>query len=127
MIVGIGTDIVQVDRIQQTWSRLGERFARRILTPLELDDFDKKKNKVAFLAKRFSAKEAVAKALGTGIAQGVSFQNIGIGHDELGKPLIVLSGAALALAGRLGISNQHLSISDEREYVVSFVVFESGS
>ncbi|PCJ20902.1 MAG: holo-ACP synthase [Gammaproteobacteria bacterium] len=124
MIVGIGTDIIQVDRIQQIWSRIGQRFAQRILTVAELEEFETKKNKAAFLAKRFSAKEAIAKALGTGIAKGVTFQNVGVGHDELGKPLILLSGAALDLANRLEISHHHLSITDEREYVVSFAVFE---
>jgi holo-[acyl-carrier protein] synthase len=101
MIFGIGTDIVQISRIQNSLDRYGERFARRILGGEELVDFQRTLHPARFLARRFAAKEAVVKAYGTGFTQGITFQDIVVSHDAAGKPLLVLSG--------------------EREYAVAFV------
>jgi holo-[acyl-carrier protein] synthase len=121
MIFGIGTDIVRVSRIQNALDRYGERFARRILAGQELADLKRTPYPARFLARRFAAKEAVVKAYGTGFAQGMTFQDIAIGHDTAGKPLVLLSGVALELRHELGIGEMFISISDEQEYAVAFV------
>jgi holo-[acyl-carrier protein] synthase len=121
MIFGIGTDIVRVSRIQKSFDRYGERFARRILAGQELDDFQRTLHPARFLARRFAAKEAVVKAYGTGFTQGMTFQDIVVSHDTAGKPLLLLSGRALELQREMGIGEQFISISDEQEYAVAFV------
>ncbi len=125
MIVGIGTDIVCVSRIEKSLAKHGERFAKRILTSNELAEFLQHKRPASFLAKRFAAKEAVAKAMGCGFRDGLQLTHIGIGHDDLGKPLIEYSGKAVDVCEDLNISNSHLSISDEDEYAIAFVTLES--
>lgn len=125
MIVGIGTDIVEIDRIVGVLSRQGESFARRILTPTEREQLLSKKDHARFLAKRFAVKEAASKALGTGFRQGVSWQNFEITSDELGRPHLTLSGQAQLLLQEKGASVSHLSISDEKHYAIAFVVFSA--
>lgn len=124
MIVGIGTDIAEIERIEKALARSGENFARRILSDSEWEQFHQLKQQGRFLAKRFAAKEAASKALGTGIAQGVSFQDFTITHDELGKPLLNLTGKAALLATQLQVASIHLSISDERHYAMATVILE---
>ena len=124
MIVGVGTDIVLISRIQRSLNRFGDRFAERILSDDELVEFKQAKLPEYFLAKRFAAKEAVSKALGTGMRQGVSFRTISIGHDQAGKPNIVVSDGSAAIADALGVVRWHLSLSDEREHALAFVVAE---
>ena len=97
MIFGIGTDIVTIERMRENFEKHGEKFARRILTTLEMEDFSKSKRPEHFLAKRFAAKEATAKALGTGFSGGLSLGHIGVNHDDKGKPLLVFSGKAQEL------------------------------
>lgn len=121
-ILGIGTDIVQIDRLA---SRQTDRLARRILCQEEWMQWSVSNQPIRFLAKRFAAKEAAAKALGTGIAQGVTFQDFKIGHDELGKPALILSGKASEIAGRLGADHWLISLSDERDYAIAMVVCEN--
>ncbi|WP_027857912.1 holo-ACP synthase [Marinobacterium jannaschii] len=123
MIKGIGTDIIQISRVSKALAR-SPRLAARILTPQELSQFETKTRKALFLAKRFAAKEAAVKALGTGIGRGVSWQHLTVSHDEWGKPMLEISGGALQRAQQLNISSLHLSYSDEQEYVVAFVVAE---
>jgi len=123
MIVGIGTDLLQLERIDKALKRT-PKLAERILTPVELQQFKKSSQGSRFLAKRFAAKEAVVKALGTGIGNGVGWQHIEISKDELGKPLITLNGGALLRADSLGVQNSFLSYSDERDYIVAMVVLE---
>lgn len=125
MIVGIGTDIVEIKRVRDSLARGGERFAQRILTPSEFSVFSTHHHPEVFLAKRFAAKEAAAKALGTGIGRGVSFQHIEIIHDEMGRPLLQLCDGALARLAVLGGRHTHISISDEQLYATAFVVLES--
>ncbi|ASK54514.1 holo-ACP synthase [Vibrio tarriae] len=124
MIVGLGTDIAEIERVEKALARSGENFARRILTDSELEQFLALKQQGRFLAKRFAAKEAASKALGTGIAQGVSFHDFTISNDALGKPLLSLSGKAAQLAAQLQVVNIHLSISDERHYAMATVILE---
>ncbi|MGL4827745.1 MAG: holo-ACP synthase [Vibrio sp.] len=124
MIVGLGTDIAEIERVEKALARTGESFARRILSDQEWEQFHGMKQQGRFLAKRFAAKEAASKALGTGIAQGVTFHDFTITHDELGKPLLNLSGKAALLATQLQVANIHLSISDERHYAMATVILE---
>jgi len=123
MTIAIGTDIVEIDRIESIFQRQGDKLAQRILTAQELQRLNaltQSRAQVAYLAKRWCAKEAIAKALGTGIAQGVGFQQMDIDRDELGAPVVTLSGAALARLHVLGAQRVLLSLSDERHYAVAF-------
>jgi len=125
MIYGIGTDIVEVSRIQGSLDRYGVAFANRILTVEEWLAFEQSNIQARFLAKRFAAKEAFAKALGTGLRAPATFQNISVVHDDLGKPVLDFKPKLQALLDKRGICNQHLSISDEKELAVAFVVLET--
>lgn len=121
MIVGIGTDIVRIARMERNLERFGLRFAQRILTPDELGEFARTVRPAHFLAKRFAAKEAAVKAFGTGFRDGVRPCHIGVGHDQLGRPHLKFVGPAAAARERMGPANDHLSIADERDYAVAFV------
>jgi holo-[acyl-carrier protein] synthase len=123
-VISIGTDILAVQRIEAVQKRLGDKFMRRILTATEQEEYRDAALPNRLLAKRFAAKEAVAKALGTGIGRGVSWQDIEIGHDSHGSPLVHLRGGALAVAAELGGSRVALSLSDEADYVVAFAVLD---
>jgi len=121
MIRGIGTDIVDIERIQTVLERQGERFVQRILTSAEQAEYQRRGAPVKFLANRFAGKEAVAKALGTGIADGVTFQQIEILPGERGAPEVQLSGRA----AEIGKADQMLlSLTDERCSVVAFAVLQ---
>ena len=122
MIYGIGTDIVKIDRIRDNLERFGERFARRLLTDAEWAEYRLSRQPERFLAKRFAAKEAVVKALGVGFREGLAFTLIGIAHDSYGKPELVYKGQALAHTHAAGITKSLLSLSDERDYAVAFVI-----
>lgn len=119
---GIGTDIVQVNRVQDSLDKLGDRFVQRILTEAEQAIFIERAHSISFLANRFAAKEAISKALGTGIAKGVTFKNIEVLPDELGAPAVFLSGQAHSRLEAIGASEMKVSISDERDYSVAFAV-----
>lgn len=121
MIYGIGTDIVHINRMRDDLNKYGDKFARRILTEAEFGEFQGKSNQAAFLAKRFAAKEATAKAMGTGFSQGLSLHHIGVEHDEAGKPVLEFSGVAEKFLQEKQIKQTHLSLADEREYAVAFV------
>ena len=125
MIHGIGTDIVAVSRLGEFYARHGERSLDKLLTPAEREEFARlpEAGQTRFLAKRFAAKEAFGKALGTGIRAPVLLPAIGVGHDALGKPVLELapSVAALLVERRLVA---HLSLSDEQDYAVAFVILE---
>ena len=122
MVVGIGTDIVDVVRVEETLARLGEAFSSRILTDEELLELKEAPFPGRFLAKRFAAKEAVGKALGTGIGQGVSWHHIAVTHNELGAPGLLLTERAAERLAELGGRDAQISISDEKAYAVAFVV-----
>ena len=123
-ISGIGTDIVNIARIEKSLSRRGPALAARLLTRSELAQFSllSPVRQVAFLAKRFAAKEAAAKALGTGIGRGISFQHFCITNDEQGAPKLQLTGVAADRMQALGATRAHVSLSDERDYALAFVV-----
>ncbi|MGH8397569.1 MAG: holo-ACP synthase [Gammaproteobacteria bacterium] len=122
MIFGIGTDLVEVRRIQQAWQRFGEHFARRILMPEELEGFQHSKNAVRFLATRFAAKEAIVKALGTGFRHGMWLRDTGSVPDIRGKPCVIFSVRGQALCERLGAGEAFVSLSDEAGMVLAFAV-----
>ncbi len=123
MIYGVGTDIAAVARLNAMFERHGMAAAEKLLAPAELEEFAKASDKGRFLAKRFAAKEAFGKALGTGVRPPATLPAMAVVHDDLGKPMFRFSEelAALMLEKRL---NAHLSISDEREYAVAFVILE---
>lgn len=125
MIVGIGVDIAETARVRQLAERYGERFARRILTRDECLEYDRRKRPNAYLATRFAAKEAIAKALGTGIGKRFGFHSAQIEHDAAGKPVIHFLTGTQALLDDLGVTDAMISLSDERHYVVAMVVLES--
>ncbi len=124
MILGIGTDIVQVARLKAGLARFGERYARRILDAAEYGEFETSARPEHFLAKRFAAKEAAAKALGTGFRGTFGLRDIRVTHDSLGCPRLVLAGGAQAHAARLGVRALHITLSDEADYAVAFVILE---
>ena len=124
MILGTGTDIISIARIRATLDRHGARFAQRILSDIELVALNDTKNPVAWLAKRWAAKEAFGKAAGSGILAPLTWAGIGIGHDDAGRPLFELSDAVAFHLQSRGVTRTHLSISDERDYAVAFVIFE---
>ena len=124
MIHGIGTDIVEVVRFDSMQARYGERLAERVLSNAELAKLPAQIHPARFIAKRFAAKEAFAKAVGTGLRHPVSLQRITIVNDELGKPSLQFDKVLDEYLARLGIAAHHLSISDEHHHVVAFVVLE---
>lgn len=124
MIYGIGVDLVEVARLEQGLARYGEHYADRILAPGEHADFFSCTEPARFLAKRFAAKEALAKAAGTGLRHPVSLRNVAVRHTPLGQPCFQFSEEITAWLTQQNIGGHHLSISDEREHVVAFVVLE---
>ncbi len=126
MIHGIGTDIVEVTRFESMLARHGVRLAERMLSEHELPEFRSQTNPARFIAKRFAAKEAFAKAIGSGLRDPVSLRRISIIHDGLGKPALMFDEALRAHLAQLGIAGHHLSISDEQNLIVAFVVLEAG-
>ncbi|MEM9605411.1 MAG: holo-ACP synthase [Pseudomonadota bacterium] len=127
MICGTGVDIARVSRIAAVWQRHPRRFALRILHPRERPAWEActSDQAGAFLAKRFAAKEAASKALGTAIRGGIAMQDFIVSRGDKGRPLLELSGRASEEAGRRGITHWHLSLSDEADTVVAFVVAEA--
>ncbi|MGH8308053.1 MAG: holo-ACP synthase [Gammaproteobacteria bacterium] len=122
MIFGIGTDLVEVHRIEQAWQRFGEHFAHRILMAEEMEGFTRGRNPVRFLATRFAAKEAIVKALGTGFRHGMWVRDTGSVPDIRGKPCVIFSERGRALCERLGAGEAFVSLSDEAGMVLAFAV-----
>ncbi|MBK8524895.1 MAG: holo-ACP synthase [Betaproteobacteria bacterium] len=123
MIYGIGTDIAAVARLSTMFERHGMAAAEKLLAPVELEEFAKAGDKGRFLAKRFAAKEAFGKALGTGVRAPATLPAIAIVHDDLGKPVFSFAGELAALMQEKRLV-AHLSISDENDYAVAFVILE---
>ncbi len=123
MIHGIGTDIVAVKRLQQMWERHGDRALEKLLAPQEMADFARAADKGRFLAKRFAAKEAFSKALGTGVRPPAVLPAIAVGHDDLGKPNLVFCGRLAEMIENQGLK-AHLSLSDEADYAIAYVILE---
>ena len=122
MIFGIGTDVLQIERVEKTWQRFGRHFAKRLLLDEELRLFETAKRPVRFLAMRFAAKEAIVKALGTGFANGVWVRDIGMLPNRLGQPQVIYSARGRELCRRLGVGAGHLTLSDEAGLIVAVAV-----
>ena len=127
MIVGIGTDVVSIDRIAGVLERHGERFVNRVLTPDERARFHRTKAKASHLAKRWAAKEAFSKAIGTGIHYPFTWQSITVGRDAKGKPLVIPNGEMKAHLESLGVTHAHVSLTDDAGIAVAFVVLETST
>ena len=121
MIIAIGTDIVDIQRIADSIERQGDKFVQRILTQSEISEYQARGHSVSFLAKRFAAKEAIAKALGTGIGRGISFQHMIISNNAEGAPQVELQDNAAERLNQLDGTNVLLSLSDEKNYAIAFV------
>jgi holo-[acyl-carrier protein] synthase len=127
MIIGVGTDLVSIDRITRVLARHPDRFADRILSEAERARFDAYEvgpGRNAYVAKQFAAKEAVSKALGTGMREGVQFNRIEVLRNSAGQPSVKLLREALMKAASLGVQRWHLSLSDEAGFVVSVAIAE---
>ena len=124
MIFGIGTDIVELSRVQGIFERYGTHFAERILMDEELELFQRAKDPVRFLAMRFAGKEATVKAMGTGFAHGVWLRDVGVLNNDWGRPVIVWSERGSRVCARLGIGSGHLSLTDDAGLVLAFAVVE---
>jgi holo-[acyl-carrier protein] synthase len=124
VILGIGTDLVEIPRIERALDRHGDRFARRILVPDEFARFAAHRKPAAYLAKRFAAKEAFSKAMGTGIHFPVNWQNVSVANLASGKPCLRFSEALRLLLASRGVLEAHLSLTDEREVAAAFVILE---
>jgi holo-[acyl-carrier protein] synthase len=126
VIVGVGIDLVEVERIAGALDRHGERFRRRVFTEAELAYCRGRKLETMHLAGRWAAKEAAAKALGTGVYGSLRFHDVEITNDERGKPVMTLSGDAARIAEEIGASRLHVSISHTRFHSTAVVVAEGG-
>jgi len=125
MIVGLGTDLTEIARIEKSIARFGERFLERVYTAAEIAYCSKKRSFGESFAARFAAKEAGAKALGTGISRGVSWLEFEVRREASGKPTLHLSGRAAELAARMGVGRISLSLTHGREAAMAVVIFES--
>ena len=124
MIVGIGTDVCSIERIDRALQRFGERFVKRILTAEERVRFDRTRDKAGHFAKRFAAKEAFAKALGTGVHAPFTWRSITVTRDRRGKPGIRPNVAMAEHLKKIGVTQSHVSLSDDGGVAVAFVVLE---
>ena len=122
MIFGIGTDVVQLERIRLVHEKFGDRFVERLLLPAELQAFRRQQRPVRFLAMRFAAKEAIVKAMGTGFAHGMWIRDTGVVSNEWGKPEIVWSERGQGMCEKLGIGEGHVTLTDEAGLIVAVAV-----
>jgi holo-[acyl-carrier protein] synthase len=127
VIHGVGTDVVEIGRIEQALARWGERFAARILCGPELNRFRSHRQPVSYLAKRFAAKEAFTKALGTGIRAPANWHGVWVVNRNSGKPELEFSRELQLLLSERGILRAHLSLTDERGVAVATVILECAS
>lgn len=122
MIFGVGTDIVELSRVQQVFDRFGDHFVDRLLMDEERGLFEKSRWPVRFLAMRFAAKEATVKAMGTGFAHGMWIRDVGIVNDPRGRPLVIWSERGKGVCDDLGIGEGHVSLTDDAGLVLAFAV-----
>lgn len=125
MIHGIGTDLLDARRIREGLARFGEHFADRILAPAEHPGYYASRDPARFLAKCFAAKEAFAKAAGTGLRAPVSLRNIAVLRDPRGKPLIQCAPVLATWLQARGVTAQHVSLADEGDLVLAYVILET--
>lgn len=126
MIRGIGVDTVLIRRIRDVLQRRGRPFAAKVLTDEELARFDRHSQPARYLAKRFAVKEAFSKAMGTGIHSPVTWRNIGTAHDGAGAPQLAFHPDLQQLLKARGITHSHVSVTDEEDMAVAFVILEDG-
>jgi holo-[acyl-carrier protein] synthase len=124
MVLGLGTDLIETRRLQESIDRFGERFLARIFTTAEIAYCTRKKNAAESFAARFAAKEAGAKALGTGISRGVSWKEFEVQREASGRPTLHLSGRARELADTMGVKRIQVSLTHSREWAMAVVVTE---
>jgi holo-[acyl-carrier protein] synthase len=124
MILGTGTDLIDVRRIERALARFGHRFARRVLVEDEYQRFCGHAKPAHYLAKRFAAKEAFSKAMGTGIHFPVNWHNVSVANERSGKPYLKFSDPLAVLLDQRGIGRAHLSLTDEAEMACAFVILE---
>lgn len=122
MIFGIGTDLCQVSRIERIYAKYGEYFAERLLMPEEMEQYQRTKRKVRFLAMHFAAKEAIVKAMGTGFRQGMWLRDIGFVQEPSGKPVPIFSEKGRRKCEELGAGDGFVSLTDESGMVAAFAV-----
>jgi holo-[acyl-carrier protein] synthase len=122
MIFGIGTDILEVKRIEKTYAKYAGRFVDHLLMPAEREQLEKTARPVRFLAMRFAAKEAIVKAMGTGFAHGVWIRDVGVVQNAWGKPEVVFSARGGLVRDQLGVGEGHVTLSDEAGLVVAVAV-----
>jgi len=122
MIYGVGTDLVELARVQETYDRFGEHFVNRLLMDEERVLFEKNKWPVRFLAMRFAAKEATVKAMGTGFRHGVWIRDVGVVNSPWGRPELIWSDRGRAVCDELGIGEGHVSLTDDAGLIVAFAV-----
>jgi holo-[acyl-carrier protein] synthase len=125
MVIGIGTDLIEIARIAQSVERFGERFLERIYTPREIAYCQRKRSSAESLAARFAAKEAAAKALGTGINHGIGWLDLEVVREPSGKPTLQLSGRAAKRARQLGVATINLSLTHSKDIAMAFVIMEN--
>ena len=129
MIIGLGSDLIDIRRVEQTLERFGERFVQRIFTDIEQAKSERRKERAASYAKRFAAKEACSKALGTGLRQGVFWRDMGVANLPSGQPTMVLTGGALVRLESLmpdgHLPSIHLTITDDWPLAQAFVIIEA--
>ena len=124
MVVGVGTDLMEIARIHQSIDRFGERFLRRVFTQREIQYCQRKKNAAESFAARFAAKEAGAKALGTDISRGVSWLELEVSREPGGRPTLELSGRAAERAREIGVASVSLSLTHSKDIALAVVVME---
>ena len=124
MIVGVGTDVVEIGRVAMALERWGDKFVERILTPEERVRYERTRQKASHLAKRFAAKEAFSKAIGTGIHAPFRWHSVSVGRDGRGKPGLVPSPDMARHLAELGVTASHLSLTDDAGVAMAFVVLE---
>lgn len=124
-IVGLGTDLAEVDRIAHSLERFGDKFTTRLFTPAEIAYVERKANKAERYAARFAAKEAGMKAIGTGWAHGVKWHDFEVTNQASGAPTLVLRGKAAEIAQRLGARHVHLSLTHAQTLAMAIVILEA--
>lgn len=127
MVIGVGTDLAEIDRIEASIARFGERFLQRVYTPAEIAYCTRKKTSAESFAARFAAKEAGAKALGTGISRGIGWRDIEVLREPSGRPSLVFHGRAARRARDLGVHRISLSLTHSRQLAMAVVILEDSS
>ena len=125
MILGVGLDLVEIERLEHALERHGRRFEERVFTPREREDCRGRADRLLRLAARFAAKEACLKALGTGWSQGLAFGQVEVVNEPGGRPVLRLSGEAARRAESLGVQRMHLSLTHQPTHAAAVVILES--